>query len=262
MLKNLTEKYSDKKELPYFLVGGKYGFDQEDFQDPWMRLGGCGAVTACDSCIYFDLYFGTHFYPYPLYADEESRLRRIEPTKQDYIGFSKIMKPYLRPRSMGIHTLELYMDGFRAFLEKMEQKKRSDGAYTVQGDCGERGIPAQEKSREGEGLAQNKCTNSGTGKRKLQLSGLSGHEELETAIRAVCGQIENNLPVPCLMLRHKNPIFDDFEWHWFLLTGYQVLGERFLVKAVSYGTWRWMDFAALWETGFEEKGGLVLFRFE
>lgn len=213
MLKELTEKYTDKKELPYFLIDGKYGFDQEDFKDPWMRLGGCGAVTACDSCIYFDLYFGTHFYPYPLYADEGGILRRIGPTKQDYIDFSAIMKPYLRPRNTGINTLGLFIDGFQAFL------KRS----------------------------------------VLTLEELSGNEKTKTAVKAVCEQIEHNVPVPCLTLRHENPVFDDFEWHWFLLTGYYILGERFLVKAVSYGTWRWMDFAALWDTGYEEKGGLVLF---
>ena len=241
MLKELTEKYPDKKELPYFLIDGKYGFDQEDFRDPWMRLGGCGAVTACDTCIYLDLYFGTHFYPYPLYADEGGVLRRIGPTRRDYIAFSRIMKPYLRPRHTGINTLALYIDGFQAFLDQSERQT-----------AGKKSGPLTEE-KSGEGKKQG---------RALKLSGFSGEETPESAMRAVCREIGNGLPVPCLTLRHKNPVFDDFEWHWFLLTGYQILKERFLVKAVSYGKWLWMDLAALWDTGFEEKGGLVLFHLE
>ena len=34
------------------------------------------------------------------------------------------------------------------------------------------------------------------------------------------------------------------------------------VKAVTYGEWAWVDFDRLWDTGHEEKGGLVLYRWE
>ena len=33
-----------------------------------------------------------------------------------------------------------------------------------------------------------------------------------------------------------------------------------MVKAVSYGEWVWLDFKALWDTGYDEKGGLIIFR--
>ena len=30
-------------------------------------------------------------------------------------------------------------------------------------------------------------------------------------------------------------------------------------KAVSYGSWRWLDLNMLWTTGHDRKGGLILF---
>ena len=44
-----------KKELQYFKIEEAWGGSQEWFSDRMMRLGGCAAVTACDSCIFFDL---------------------------------------------------------------------------------------------------------------------------------------------------------------------------------------------------------------
>ena len=52
-----------KKELDYFKLGEGYGGNQDLFPDPDMKMGGCAAITACDSCIYFDLHKGTHLYP-------------------------------------------------------------------------------------------------------------------------------------------------------------------------------------------------------
>lgn len=41
-----------KKELQYFKIEEAWGGSQEWFSDRMMRLGGCAAVTACDSCIF------------------------------------------------------------------------------------------------------------------------------------------------------------------------------------------------------------------
>ena len=201
--------FTDKKELPFFLIDGAYGFDQERFPDPWMKLGGCGAVTACDSCIYFDLYKHVHMYPYTLSGTTL--------TKADYVRFSKVMKPFLRPRHMGINTLEIYMDGFEAYQREI------------------------------------------LGGLQVRMRGFSGKETVEKAREMVRQQIDLGYPIPCLVLRHKDPRFEDFVWHWFLLTGYQRYREEFLVKAVSYGEWKWFDLDILWDTGYEERGGLVLF---
>ena len=34
------------------------------------------------------------------------------------------------------------------------------------------------------------------------------------------------------------------------------------VKAVTYGEWAWVDFDRLWDTGYEQKGGLILYRWD
>lgn len=47
-----------QKELDYFTIEHSYGGNQDWFWDPMMKIGGCAAVTACDSSIYFDCYKG------------------------------------------------------------------------------------------------------------------------------------------------------------------------------------------------------------
>ena len=85
-----------KKELDYFRIGQSYGGCQDWFPDFFMRMGGC-AAAACESCIYSDKYRGIKgLYPYDSL------------TKNDYINFAAIMKPYLKPRMSGIDTLEFY----------------------------------------------------------------------------------------------------------------------------------------------------------
>ncbi len=202
-----------KRELDYFRIADCYGGCQDWFLDPMMKGGGCAAVTACDTCIYTDLYRpelvrgDTGFYPYG----------KEHLTKRDYIRFSKVMKPYLRPRMSGIDRLELYMEGLGAYLS-------------------DRGLDT------------------------LEMEGFSGEEEEAKAREKVREQIDGGFPIPCLLLKHKNPKLKEYVWHWFLLTGYEALEETFLVKAVTYGEWEWLDLGELWNTGEERKGGLVLYR--
>lgn len=196
-----------KKELDYFNVDGKYGWDQNDFKDLWMNKGGCACVTACDSFIYMRKYMGKDkLYPYDI--------DRI--TSLDYIDFSNSVKPYLSPRITGIDRLEIYVDGVSEFLEDMDEHS-------------------------------------------ITLSEFSGDNSLEDAKNAVKSQIDKELLVPMLVLMHKNPRYRDFSWHWFLLTGYDEEVDKFLVKVVSYGSYRWFDLEELWNTGYRRKGGLILF---
>ncbi len=46
---------------------------------------------------------------------------------------------------------------------------------------------------------------------------------------------------------------------WFLLTGYKLAVNMCMIKAVTYGTWHWLDLEELWDTGCKRKGGLVLY---
>ncbi len=194
-------------ELEYFTVDECFGGCQDWFIDPAMKMGGCGAVTACDSSIYFARRLGkTALYPGDCF----------DISKRDYIAFSKKMKPYLRPRLSGIDTLELYMDGFSAYLR----------------DCGESHI---------------------------DMEGLHGSCCVERAEDAVRRQIDDGMVIPCLTLHHKNPTFHDYVWHWYVLAGYQCTEDTMLVKAVTYGSWCWLDFRQLWDTGFDKKGGLILY---
>ena len=72
-------------------------------------------------------------------------------------------------------------------------------------------------------------------------------------------------------MKHQDKSFSDFEWHWYLLTGWRRSAEestegsgagRIEVKAVSYGEFVWLDFERLWDTGFEKKGGLILYHMD
>ncbi|MDD3411038.1 MAG: hypothetical protein PHY12_09550 [Eubacteriales bacterium] len=170
-----------------------------------MNLGGCGAATACDCCIDLDEAFGTHLYPFG----------REHMTQADYIAFSNRMKPYLHPRANGIDTLELFMEGFNAYL-------RDAGAT------------------------------------EIALSPLPGSLPYAAAREALIRQIDLGLPVPYLNLLHHNPVFEDYEWHWFVLNGYDQQGETLRAKAATYGRGEWLDFRELWESGHEKKGGMVL----
>ena len=197
-----------KVELPYFNIEDSYGGQQDWLPEYMMRIGGCGAVTACDCSIYFELYKNLHGL-YPFDAKNIS--------KSDYIKFTSVMKPYLHPRWSGIDKLSIYIDGFEKFLHDK-------------------------------------------GENNLELLGWNGDKDFESTHLVLKYQIDNGFPVPCLTLRHKDPTLEDYVWHWFLLTGYEITNNDWYVKVVTYGEWNWINFDALWDTGYEQKGGLILFR--
>ena len=198
-----------KRQLPFFQIEDCYGGCQDWFVDHWMKIGGCAAVTACDSCIYLKRYKGlAKLYPFNPYA----------PLKLDWLRFAAGMKPFLRPRWHGINRLELYMDGFGEYLRRV-------------------------------------------GETSLTIRPLPGDTAAPLAAKALMEQIDAGLPVPCLTLKHQDPDLADYVWHWFLLTGYEETETgSLLVKAVTYGRARWLNFAQLWNTGYSEKGGLVLYQ--
>ena len=197
-----------KVELPYFKIENSLGGQQDWFPEYMMRIGGCGAVTACDCSIYFELYKNLR----GLYPFDVKNL-----SKFDYIKFSNVMKPYLHPRWQGINKLEIYIDGFTKFLRDR-------------------------------------------GENNLKLLGWDGHNDFKATHMVLKYQIDNGFPIPCLTLQHKNILLRDYVWHWFLLTGYEIDGDNWKVKMTSYGVGRWFDFDMLWDTGFNERGGLIVFQ--
>ena len=68
--------------------------------------------------------------------------------------------------------------------------------------------------------------------------------------------------MPYLMLKHQDKKFSFFEWHWFLVTGYEERESTLYIKAATYGKEHWLKLEELWNTGFEEKGGVVLMEIE
>ena len=56
--------------------------------------------------------------------------------------------------------------------------------------------------------------------------------------------------------------FDFFQWHWFLVNGYEETADTFKIKAATYGKAHWMDLGRLWDTGYDHKGGIVTFHFK
>lgn len=94
----------------------------------------------------------------------------------------------------------------------------------------------------------------------LDAEGLNGDLPWTAAWDLVRRQIDAALLVPCLLLHHRDKIFDDWQWHWFNLAGYDERGGAHLVRAVTYGQAFWLDLRALWDTGYEQKGGLIKLR--
>lgn len=195
-----------RKEIKMFHIGTSEGGNQDWLTDPFMRLGGCAAVSACDCAIYFDLNFGTALYPFNKAAID----------KREYVKFTSIMKPYLHPRMSGINKTNIFVDGFGAYL----------------------------KDR---------------GESRIKVSSFDGDRSEIAAFEAVIRQIDRGIPVPFLNLINRDKRLKDYEWHWFLLTGYAEYDGSKMVRALTYSNAEWIDFSALWNTGFSQKGGMIIF---
>ena len=197
-----------RKELEHFRIGNSYGGNQDWFRTFMMRIGGCGAETACDSCLYFAIHMGfDKLYPYDL----------SEINRKSYVDFAHLMEKYLWPRMSGINRLDIYTEGL--------------GKYFT--DCGED---------------------------RITMDTLDGTETAETAAAAIIRQIDSGYPVPTLILNHKDRRMKDFNWHWFLINGYDEREDGLWVKTVTYSSYLWVSLGQLWETGHKMRGGLVLYR--
>ena len=203
-----------KRELDHFYIGNSYGGNQDWFRSFLMRIGGCGAETACDSSLYFALNMGIEgIYPFD----------RQNLSKRDYVDFAHMMERYLWPRMSGIDRTEIFTEGYAKYLK-------------------DRGVSG------------------------ISMTTLEGTEPYEAAATAVRRQIDSGYPVPTLILNHRDRRYSDYNWHWFLINGYDTGSGQdpadeggMLVKAVTYSSYEWLDFRRLWDTGHIRRGGLVLF---
>lgn len=204
-----------KRELEYFTIEGAFGGNQEWFTNVVMNIGGCGAATACDSCIYFAGQFGMK----ELYPFAYDRL-----TKSDYKKFSQIMKPYIKPRAGGVKKPQWYIDGLGRYIRDVNAQKGCDI--------------------------------------RIGMDTFPGSGSYEEAAEIIRRQIDSRYPVPYLMLRHKNQKFKDFIWHWFLVVGYEEKESGLEIITATYGEATRISLRELWDTGHDEKGGLVIYSTE
>lgn len=92
----------------------------------------------------------------------------------------------------------------------------------------------------------------------LHLEGFSGNLPVVAAKTMVRHQIDNNIPIPFLLLRHKKPELRNLVWHWFILGGYREYDNKFFVKIITYGNYHWVNLEDLWNTGYAQKGGMII----
>ena len=95
---------------------------------------------------------------------------------------------------------------------------------------------------------------------RISISSISGDDDVSSAEKGLIEQIDHGVPVVYLLLHHKDKVFSDFEWHWFLINGYDNSTESIKVQIITYGESQWVDFKQLWNTGKKLRGGMVLLR--
>lgn len=95
------------------------------------------------------------------------------------------------------------------------------------------------------------------GDERIQMKEFAGEHTFMEAADFIKKQIDTGFPVPYLMLRHKKPEYKDFVWHWFLCYGYEEKEDDFLITVATYGEASTFSLRDLWNTGYEEKGGLI-----
>ncbi|MGL6201744.1 MAG: hypothetical protein ACRC3H_22730 [Lachnospiraceae bacterium] len=96
---------------------------------------------------------------------------------------------------------------------------------------------------------------------KIEMEGFSGNYTYEEAESLIRQQIDRGYPIPYLLLNHQDKeTFKDFIWHWFLTVGYREQDGRFFITVATYGQATWFPLKELWDTGHEEKGGLIYYK--
>lgn len=194
------------KETAFFKINDSIGGNQDWFDSLFMRMGGCAICTALDVSINLKIHHDIdNIYPYDINSL----------SIDNYVRFSNIMKPYLKPRFKGIDSLEIYLNGYSKYLK------------------------------------DNNITN-------INLCGLSQDKPVNDAKQAIIQYIDQDYVIPFLLLRHNNYQFKDFIWHWFLIIGYKIENDIFYIKVSTYSREHWFKLEDIWDSGFKQKGGLIL----
>ena len=170
-------------------------------------------------------------------------------TRETYLSFLMEMKPHLHPRLTGVDTVGKYLEGFTSYL-KAHGITEADAAWSA----------------------------------LFPLRTIPGETDLAEAKRSLMEQLDRDIPVPDLTLLHEDRAFEDYGWHWFMLTGYAdgedaarkirynpsdepgvareedaLQNGHLFVRAATYGEFCWLDFDRLWQTGQARRGALLLY---
>lgn len=93
---------------------------------------------------------------------------------------------------------------------------------------------------------------------QIAMEEFPGGHTVKEAESFVKSQIGKGMPIPVLLLQHKDRAqFKDYIWHWFLIVGYEQAGKELKIKTATYGEAVMFSLKEMWETGYAEKGGLV-----
>lgn len=92
---------------------------------------------------------------------------------------------------------------------------------------------------------------------ELEFKKLDGHAETGQAKEFVQHAIQSGVPVMYLMLKHADITFDEYEWHWFNLTGYITCAAEMEVTFATWGKKCTFDFVRAWDTGKFWRGGML-----
>lgn len=92
---------------------------------------------------------------------------------------------------------------------------------------------------------------------KTKISTLSGSAPYAEAEAFAMHAIDAGLPVMYLLLSHSDLKFDEYEWHWFTLTGYEKTEAGMDVTFATWGKQHRFSLKKAWDTGKVWRGGMV-----
>ena len=92
----------------------------------------------------------------------------------------------------------------------------------------------------------------------INISSFSAKRPIYEGEKIIINQINKGIPIPFLLLRHKNKDMYELIWHWFLIVGYKEIEEELFVKIATYGKYQWVLFRKIWESGHNKKGGIII----
>lgn len=98
------------------------------------------------------------------------------------------------------------------------------------------------------------------GEHGLVMEELPGTSDISEAEQFIKEKINAGFPVPYLMLRHQKKEYKDFVWHWFLCYGYEETAQGLKITVATYGQASTFLLSGLWDTGYDERGGLIGFQ--